>query len=196
MNRGLVHLYYGDGKGKTTAAAGLALRAYGAGFPVLFVQFLKDGHSSEVEVLRTKLGIPVLAGTVTTHMTFEMTRDEKIRTGALLEEIWQSVLEWTKKGPACDSLFSRAGEDSPVPEISETGRLLVLDEILAAIETGLFPEEKLVRFLDGRPNGLEVVLTGRNPSLALIDRSDYRSQIVCAGHPYDRGIIARKGIEF
>ena len=179
MNRGLVHLYYGDGKGKTTAAAGLALRAYGAGLSVLFVQFLKDGHSSEVEVLRTKLGIPVLAGTVTKHMTFDMTRDEKTLTGALLEEIWQSVLEWTKKGSAC-----------------ETGRLLVLDEILGAIETGLFPEEKLICFLDERPNGLEVVLTGRNPSLALIDRADYRSQIVCAGHPYDRGIIARKGIEF
>ncbi len=193
MNRGLVHLYYGDGKGKTTAAAGLALRAYGAGLSVLFVQFLKDGHSSEVEVLRTKLGIPVLAGTVTKHMTFEMTRDEKTLTGALLEEIWQSVLEWTKKGSIRETIFSPAGEDSSAPE---TGRLLVLDEILGAIETGLFPEEKLICFLDERPNGLEVVLTGRNPSLALIDRADYRSQIVCAGHPYDRGIIARKGIEF
>ena len=196
MSRGLVHAYYGDGKGKTTAAAGLALRAYGAGLSVLFVQFLKDGRSSEVEVLRTKLGIPVLAGTVTKHMTFEMTRDEKALTRVLLEEIWESVLDWTRKGTVRDDAFSQAGEDSQVPKISETGRLLVLDEILGAVETGLFPEGKLLAFLDNRPDDLEVVLTGRNPSLAVIDRTDYRSQIVCAGHPYNRGIAARKGIEF
>lgn len=195
MNRGLVHAYYGDGKGKTTAAAGLALRAYGAGFSVLFVQFLKDGHSSETEVLRTKLGIPVLAGTVTKHMTFEMTEEEKNLTRTFMAEIWKSVLDWTKEGPA-GAAVSPFGEYSGTSENSETGRLLVLDEILGAIETGLFPEEKLIAFLDGRPADLEVVLTGRNPSLAIIDRADYRSQIVCAGHPFDRGTAARKGIEF
>jgi cob(I)alamin adenosyltransferase len=196
MNRGLVHAYYGDGKGKTTAAAGLALRAYGAGYAVLFVQFLKDGRSSEVEVLRTRLGIPVLAGTVTKHMTFEMTDEEKTLTRILLADIWTSVLDWTRKGAARVDDFPQTGEDQKAPMSSESGRLLVLDEILGAIETGLFPEEKLLAFLDERPEDLEVVLTGRNPSLAVIDRTDYRSQIVCAGHPYDRGIIARRGIEF
>ncbi len=196
MNRALVHAYYGDGKGKTTAAAGLALRAYGAGLPVLFVQFLKDGRSSEVKVLRTNLGIPVLAGTVTKHMTFEMTDEEKSLTRILLAEIWKSVLDWTKEGAVHDGVPAEAGEAPQVPKPAEAGRLLVLDEILGAIETGLFPEEKLLAFLDERPGDLEVVLTGRNPSLAVIDRADYRSQIVCAGHPYDRGIGARKGIEF
>jgi len=193
MNRGLVHLYYGDGKGKTTAAAGLALRAYGAGYSVLFVQFLKDGHSSEVEVMRTKLAIPVLAGTASSHMPFQMTAKEKTLTRTLLAEIWESVLDWTRKSPTGDAKDFQNGADT---EKTGPGRLLVLDEILGAIETGLFPEEKLLAFLDGRPAGLEVVLTGRYPSLALIDRSDYRSQIVCAGHPFDRGITARKGIEF
>ncbi len=196
MNRGLVHAYYGDGKGKTTAAAGLALRAYGAGYSVLFVQFLKDGRSSEVEVLRSRLGIPVLAGTVTKHMTFDMTDEEKKLTRILLADIWKSVLDWTRKGTLCEDGLPEDGENSQDPKMRETGRLLVLDEVLGAIETGLFPEEKLLAFLDARPEDLEVVLTGRNPSLAVIDRADYRSQIVCAGHPYNCGIAARKGIEF
>lgn len=189
---GLVHLYYGDGKGKTTAAMGLAVRAFGAGFDVLVVQFLKDGSSSELTVLRDRLGISVLAEQITSHMSNKMTDDEKEKTLACHGRIWQKAMDWVGKSQSSNDI----GE--PFFDIREpfSGRILILDEILGAIEAGLFPEEKVLTFLDQRPSDLEIVLTGRSPSLALMERADYRSQIVCAGHPYNMGIAARKGIEF
>ena len=189
---GLVHLYYGDGKGKTTAAMGLAVRAFGAGFDVLAVQFLKDGSSSEIAVLRDRLGIPVLAEQITSHMSNKMTDEEKEKTIACHGRIWQKAMDWVVRSQSAIDI----GE--PFSDIGEpfSGRILILDEILGAIEAGLFPEEKVITFLDRRPSDLEVVLTGRCPSLALMERADYRSQIVCAGHPYNTGITARKGIEF
>ena len=189
---GLVHLYYGDGKGKTTAAMGLAVRAFGAGFDVLVVQFLKDGSSSELAVLRDRLGIPVLAEQITSHMSNRMTDEEKEKTRACHGRIWQNAMDWVGKSQSAIDI------SEPFSDIREffSGRILILDEILGAIEAGLFPEEKVLAFLDQRPSDLEVVLTGRSPSLALMERADYRSQIVCAGHPYNMGIAARKGIEF
>jgi len=189
---GLVHLYYGDGKGKTTAAIGLAVRAYGAGFDVLVVQFLKDGSSPELTVLRDRLGIPVLAGKITPHMSNKMTDDEKEKTLACHLQIWEKAMNW-----ACQPK-SPIDIKEPFSDTREpfSGSILILDEILGAIETGLFPEEKVLAFLDQRPSAIEVVLTGRNPSPAIMERADYRSQIVCAGHPYNKEISARKGIEF
>lgn len=174
---GQVHLYYGDGKGKTTASVGLAVRAFGAGFDVQVVQFLKDGCSSEMAVLRDRLGISVLAEKATQHMSFSMSEDEKSLTRECHERIWKKAMDW-------------------VEQADGAGRILILDEIIGAIEAGLFPEEKLISFLDHRPPDLEVVLTGRNPSASVIERSDYRSQIICDGHPYNKGIPARDGIEF
>lgn len=189
---GLVHLYYGDGKGKTTAAMGLAVRAFGAGFDVLVVQFLKDGSSSELDVLRDRLGISVLAEQITSHMSNKMTDEEKEKTLACHGRIWQKAMDWVGKSQSSIDI------SEPFADIREpfSGRILILDEILGAIEAGLFPEEKALAFLDQRPSDLEIVLTGRSPSLALMERADYRSQIVCAGHPYNMGIAARKGIEF
>jgi cob(I)alamin adenosyltransferase len=78
----------------------------------------------------------------------------------------------------------------------ESFDLLVLDEIMAVCNYGLVDEEKVLRFLSDRPNGLEVVFTGRNPSQKLLDQADYVSEIKKIKHPYDRGIHARKGIEY
>jgi len=185
---GQVHLYYGDGQGKTSAAVGLAVRAFGAGFDVLLVQFLKDGHSPEMDVLRDRIGIPVLAEQCTRHMSFCMTEEEKEQTRACHEHIWQAAMDWAchKGAPAGSSGCTEF----------PAGRLLILDEILGAVEAGLFPESHVFAFLDSRPADLEVVLTGRNPSPGMLDRASYLSKITCVSHPYDRGIQARKGIEF
>ena len=179
---GQVHVYYGEGKGKTTAAVGLAVRAFGAGFAVMAVQFLKDGDSSEMTVLKDCLGIPVLAEKVTPHMSFSMSEEEKAATCESHTRIWLKAMEWVDGGlPSAD-----------IPR----GRILILDEIIGAIESGLFAEDKLLAFLDHRPADLEVVLTGRNPSSAVLDRADYRSRIICEGHPFTNGTAAREGIEF
>ncbi len=178
--QGKVHVYYGDGKGKTTAAVGLAVRAFGAGFDVLAAQFLKDGRSPEMNVLRDQLKIPVYAEKMTPKMSYAMTEDEKEQSRASHEKVWQAAMDWA----ASSGLQLYAG------------RLLVLDEVLGAIESGLFPEGKLIDFLDHRPADLEVVITGRNPSAQILERADYRSRISCDGHPFNNGTGARKGIEF
>lgn len=207
---GQVHLYYGEGKGKTTAAVGLAVRAFGAGYEVLAVQFLKDGDSSEMTVLKNCLGIPVLAEKVTPHMSFSMTEKEKAETCECHTRIWQKAMDWVESGlsaadaghsqtPNTGKSQTQAAGEAQMPgagKKSPRGRILILDEIIGAVESGLFPEEKVIAFLDHRPADLEVVLTGRNPSPAILDRADYRSRIICDGHPYNNGTAAREGIEF
>ena len=171
--RGLVHIYCGDGKGKTTAAAGLAVRAAGAGQKVLFVQFFKDGSSSEIASLRA-LGIGVRAvpenfGFVWNMDDAELARAKKAYTDLLL-----------------------AAEK----EAADGCGLLVLDEIISAVNCELVPERELLDFIICRPEGLEIVLTGRDPSPALSDAADYITEMRKLRHPYDEGIMGRRGIEY
>jgi cob(I)alamin adenosyltransferase len=169
---GLVHIYMGDGKGKTTAAAGLALRAAGSGFRVMFVQFLKGRPTGETGPLE-KLGVKVVRSESVKKFIPEMSAAE-------LEECrreQQACLEAARSG---------AGDYD----------LIVLDEALAAAETGMISEDELCAFITSRPRGLELVLTGRSASRRLLLAADYVSQIKCVKHPYDRGVGARRGIEF
>lgn len=172
---GLVHLYCGDGKGKTTAAVGLIVRALGQGFRVMMVQFLKSGRSGEVTLLRQLPGIEILAGQVTHQFSNVMTEEERAATRALHLDFFHTAVRRVRE-QAVD--------------------LLVLDEILGAILSDTMPEDELISFLDKRPNSLEVVLTGRKASDSVMQRADYISEIRCVRHPYERGIKARKGIEY
>lgn len=173
--RGLIHIYCGDGKGKTTAAAGLAVRAAGRGKKVVIARFLKTDDSGEVSVLKQIPGITVIPCTKTFGFYFRMTEEQKeeaaVYYSGLLEQAWQMAKE------------------------QEAG-LLVLDEIMAACNYRLVDETRLLELLESKPDRLEVVLTGRNPSQALFDRADYVSEIVKRKHPFDQGIVAREGIEY
>jgi ATP:corrinoid adenosyltransferase len=172
---GLVHIYCGDGKGKTTCSVGLTVRASGYGLHVLFMQFLKSGDSSELNVLRTLPGVEVVTGKPIKKFSFQMTEEEKQET-----------------------------RDASAAEIKEAERLVnadhydlvVFDECLGAIEAGLMDEQVIIDFLNNRPDQLEVVLTGRNPSEKLMDIADYVSRIDKVKHPYDKGVPAREGIEY
>ncbi len=171
---GLVHLYCGDGKGKTTAALGLLLRAVGSGCQALLVQFLKDGDSSEIALLRTLPGVTVLTG-----------KDVPGFTGGMSDEQKETVRR-----------RHQAHFDEAVRICREGGcGLLVLDEAIGAVNKGLLDGDALLRFLRERPDGLEVVLTGRDPQPPFVELSDYVSEICKRKHPYDRGITARKGVE-
>ena len=171
--RGLVHIYCGDGKGKTTAAAGLAVRAKGAGRKVLFVQFFKDGLSSEIASLRA-LGIEVRV--VTENLGFIWNMDDEELTHA--RKLYTDLLLDAEK------------------ESADGCGLLVLDEIISAVNCGIVPEQELLDFIACRPEGLEIVLTGRDPSPALSDVADYITEMRKIRHPYDDGVQGRKGIEF
>ena len=173
-NSGLVHLYCGDGKGKTTAAVGLAVRHSGRGGKVVFAQFLKDGTSGECRVL-AKLGVTVLAANPVGKFSFRMTEEEKVETAAALGRTFDAATDFA---------------------VRERATLLVLDEICAAVNCGFLPEKTLTEFLESRPDSLEVVLTGRDPSENLQVHADYITEMKKRRHPFDEGVAAREGIEF
>lgn len=176
-DKGLVHIYTGDGKGKTTAAAGLAARAAGHGFKVLFVQFFKEDSApsgekeffrregSGVEVLRSNCRHPMFTGGATD-----------------LAFVKKSVLDTY-------ALARKKASDGGVD-------LLVLDEVMSAVNGGWISLDDLLGFLDSRPSGLEVVLTGRNAPVELVSAADYVTEMLKIKHPYDAGVPARKGIDF
>lgn len=174
-SEGLVHLYCGEGKGKTTAAVGLCARAAGSGKRVLFVQFFKDGTSSENASLR------LLPNVHTMH---------EPRYFGRVSNMGKEEFEECKR--AYSALFaaaiSRAAE--------EKFDLLVLDEAVSSCNHGVIDEGALLRFLKHRPARLEVVLTGREPSAALVEAADYVTEMKKVKHPFDAGIVARRGIEF
>lgn len=176
-NRGLVHVYTGEGKGKTTASAGLAVRAAGHGLKVLFVQFFKEDSapSGEKEFFRRKgSGIELLRSNC---------RHPMFTGGATdLAFVKKSVLD----------TYSLAKKKASEGDID----LLVLDEIMSALNGGWVELQDLLAFLDSRPAGLEVVLTGRNAPVELMQSADYVTEMLKIKHPYDAGVPARKGIDF
>lgn len=176
-NKGLVHIYTGEGKGKTTASVGLAVRAAGQGLKVLFVQFFKEDSapSGEKEFFRKfNSGIDLLRSNCR-HPMF---------TGGSTD------LAFVKK-----SIIDTYGLVKK-KTASEGFDLLVLDEIMSAINGGWIALDDIMDFLDNRPSGLEVVLTGRNAPVELVRRADYVTEMLKIKHPYDSGVGARKGIDF
>ena len=170
---GLIHLYCGDGKGKTTAAVGLAVRASGAGKQVIFTQFFKDGASSEVAALKSLPGIRTLHAQTVKGFYRSMTPEQRVKAREDYTALFRQV--------------TAAARDAD---------LLILDEIVSACNRGVVPETLVTDFLRQKPFRLEVVLTGRNPSPALTALADYITEMRKLRHPYDRGVAARKGIEF
>lgn len=172
MNNGLVEIYTGDGKGKTTAAAGLAVRARGAHFSVLFVQFMKGRPSAETKGLE-ELGIEVLKNGDVEKFIFEMTASELAEYGQLQR-----------------SLFTMTR--TLLPSYS----MVVLDEIFPAITAGMIGEEEVIDLIEKKPKKTELVLTGRGAGEKVMALADYVSVIESLKHPYEKGIVARKGIEY
>lgn len=170
---GLVHIYYGDGKGKTTAAFGLAFRCAGRGQPVVVAQFLKGGASGELDAAKRFPEITVFRGKPTGKFTFQMNDEEKRATADQCAELFCSAVS-----------------------AASAARLLVLDECVDACVKGLLSHEAVADFLDHRPPGLEVVLTGHSLPPDLAARADYISHVVKEKHPFDQGLKARPDIEF
>lgn len=175
-----VHIYCGEGKGKTTAAVGLAVRLAGSGGRAVIVRFLKNDNSGEVAGLRQIEGVTVIPCEKSFGFTWQMS-DEQKREAA---EVYALLLERA----AAESMQLCQSSDKPV--------LLVLDEVCAAVSSGLLSERAVTDLLDARPENLEVVLTGRAPADGFLKRADYISQIEKVRHPFDDGLAARKGTEY
>ncbi|MFA6808284.1 MAG: cob(I)yrinic acid a,c-diamide adenosyltransferase [Eubacteriales bacterium] len=174
MEKGLIHIYCGDGKGKTTAAMGLAMRSSGRGFKVLIVQFLKSQDTGELHSLEKLPEIMILRGNRKHGFTFNMSEEEKELCRVEYDKTLNKGIEICK---------------------TESIDLLVLDEVIGAYNLGFINRDCLLDFLKNKPEKLEVVLTGRNPDESLLGLADYVSEIRKVKHPFDRGIKARNGIE-
>lgn len=171
---GLIHIYCGDGKGKTTAAIGLAVRCAGRGNKVLLVQFLKSRDSGELYSLAKLPDIEIMRGKESKKFTFQMNEEEKHALLIEHNKMFEHVLAKIKNGG-----YS----------------LLILDEVIGALNAKVFEMPKLIEFLRHKPENLEVVLTGRNPAPELVEIADYVSEMRKVKHPMDKGIMAREGIE-
>ncbi len=167
---GLIHLYYGDGKGKTTAAMGLALRALGNGQQVVVVQFLKGGKTGEVPLLE-QLGAKVYRGKAGQKFVFQMTPEEKAAARAVQDRNLAAALE-------------------------QPADLLVLDEAGSAWELDMVDKALLQRSVLQRPKGQECVLTAHAAPQWMLDAADYVTEMHCCRHPYQKGIAARPGVEY
>ena len=173
--QGLIHLYTGDGKGKTTAALGLMLRACGHGLRVVLVQFLKGSDTGELHALAKLPGIIVM----------RHTRD----------------FGFYKFASDSDKTEIRRQNDANLSEAARLAAkgdcdLLVLDEICAAYNNGAFDRALADRLVMNKPPGLELVLTGRGAPPHYYIAADYVTEFVSRKHPYERGVDAREGIEY
>ena len=163
----MIHLIEGDGKGKTSAAVGMCVRAAGHDWNVLFIQFLKDDSSGEIKPLQ-RLGVKTLHSPVNYGFLFQMNEEQKQETAY---EYRKMIKEAT----------------------SSDAQLIVLDEVVHAVNFGLLTKDEIEQLLK---KDAEIVLTGRDAPKWLKDLSDYVSDINKVKHPYDQGIQARVGIEF
>ena len=175
MNKGMVHVYHGDGKGKTTASLGLAIRALGNGWRVCIVQFLKGSASGEVAILEKLPEVTILRGKAGTKFSYQMNEKDK----AAAKQVHQRHLEQAMAA-------AHRGEYD----------LLVLDEAVGACNCGLLDEETLLEYIESKPTKLEIVLTGRNPGQRILKAADYVTEMKMQKHPFEQGAAARRGVEF
>jgi cob(I)alamin adenosyltransferase len=172
MKKGLVQIYTGDGKGKTTAALGLSLRAAGRGLKVFIAQFAKGVFYGELEALKR------FAPQITLKQYGRNTFIHEEPT----EEDWRLAREGWKEVRA---VLERGEHD-----------LLILDEIGIALHYRLVSLEEVRQLMGGKPESVELVLTGRKIPEALYDLADLVTEMREIKHYYSAGVQARKGIEF
>jgi len=176
FENGLIHIYYGDGKGKTTAALGLALRAAGCGNNVVIVQFLKERACGEHKAFAKIPNVIFLRGKPANgKFVRNMSDEEKQETKASQDESLKNALELVETGQ-CD--------------------VLILDEVVDAYNLGVLDKELLDELLERKPDSLELVITGHNPDAHMLERADYATEMLKHKHPFDEGVCARQGVEF
>lgn len=170
----MLQIYCGDGKGKTTAAVGLAVRGAGAGMNVRFVQFMKGGYTSELSALEKIPDITICRCDRNYGFFKNMTDADKAEITRRHDELLEFAF----------------GAENGTPE------MIILDEFFSAYNYGLMNIELAERLIFENKNAAEIVLTGRDPAEVFQNAADYISEIKCVRHPYSKGIAARKGIEF
>ena len=171
----MLQIYYGNGKGKTTAAIGAAIRALGHDYKVLFAQFLKCENTGERIALRKLDNIYLLPCPIEMDFVFNLSDSQKLQLSKLCLDIFNSAVNTA---------------------LTQKYDMIIFDEILTAIDLNIMPEREVISFLANAPSNMEIICTGSNASEKIIELSDYVSLITKVKHPYDKGVDARRGIEF
>ncbi len=172
---GLIHIYTGDGKGKTTSAIGLAVRALGHGYKVCYTSFHKRPEKYGYKEIQ---GLEKLGAKVICYAKGHPHLDKSLNTDDIkkeCEEGLKSLLDIMAEG-----YFD----------------MLIMDEILISVRDNFLIEEELIGFIKHKPKQLELVLTGRGATHAVIELADYTTEMKKIKHPYDHGITSREGIEY
>ena len=191
----MVHVYCGNGKGKSTTSIGLCARAAGNDIPVLLVQFLKDDTSGELKVLNNLSNVQIMHSDKFFGFTWNMTEAELKEQAEIFDRMLGMVSTWI------DEKLQEVGKLTEVDQNHGKKNgiklLVILDEIIPAIDCKLVEESVLFKLMDSyNMEDVEFVLTGRNPSEELKSRADYISCIEAVRHLYEKGITARQGVEY
>jgi len=172
LKKGFIHVYTGNGKGKTTAAIGLGIRATGEGLKVIMIQFMKGRRYSELDTLQHLKNFTVV----------QFGRDEFVSR----EKPEQVDVDLARKGFAyAREIIQKGGYD-----------LLILDEINVAVDFHLIALKDVIELLENKPETMELVLTGRYACPEIIKHADIVSEILEIKHPYQKGVQSRKGIDW
>jgi len=172
LEKGYIHIYTGPGKGKTTAALGLGLRAAGAGFKVHMIQFMKGRRYSEIDAIEN---LPNF--TISQHGRDEFVSKNKPE---------QIDIDLAQEGlTQAKDIVKNAKYD-----------MIILDEINVAIDYELIPLNDVMKLIEEKPEKLELVLTGRDVHPELVKIADVVTEMLEIKHPYQQGVTARKGIDF
>jgi len=169
--KGYIHIYTGDGKGKTTAALGLALRAAGAGLSVYIAQFLKKGEYSEIKAL------------------------DRFSDCITLEQF--GLGRFVRGNPQKEDIAAAARGLKAIKSVmsGQKHQVIVMDEANVAVSCGLFTINELLEIIDLKPEGVELVLTGRGAAPEIMERADLVSEVKSLKHYFQNGVKARIGIE-
>lgn len=170
-DRGLIQVYTGNGKGKTTAALGLALRAVGQGMKVIIIQFIKGDRTCGEHIFAAQ------------YRPFEMVQ---LNPGDSFVQTLEELRSTTEQSFAfAEKTIVSGGYD-----------VVILDEILVAVSRGLVSVERVLDLMSRKPEKMELILTGRGAPREVIQKADLVTEMLAIKHPFDKGITGRRGIEY
>lgn len=176
LEQGLVQVYTGEGKGKTTAAIGQGIRAYGNGLKVYMIQFLKGGKTGELTTI-DELGenFKIFRFEKPKDFTWNLSKEELEDLKLEIKDGYNFILDVINE-EKCD--------------------LLIIDEIMAVLSNKFLTVEEVVYILDNKPKNMEIILTGRNVPEEIIQKSNLVTEMKCIKHYFEEGVPAREGIEY
>ncbi len=170
-DRGLIQVYTGDGKGKTTAALGLALRAVGQGMKVIIIQFIKGDRTCGEHIFAAQ------------YRPFEIVQ---LNPGDSFVQSLDELRPTTEQSLAfAEKTIASGGYD-----------VVILDEIFIAVSRGLVSVKQMLNLMNSKPEKVELILTGRGAPKEIIQKADLVTEMLAIKHPFDSGIMGRRGIEY